>query len=85
MNFETLKNEIKAEAEKDAQIFVDENGAAFDRNSGSGEYEAVSVREYLSHRGIDYKDLPEEQYDELLGIYAETISTESEQILAANA
>ena len=84
MDFETLKNGIKAEAETDAQIFVDENGFAFDASAGSGEYEVISVHDYLERQGISYKDLPEDQYHELLEIYSKTITAESEQLLAAN-
>ncbi|UOF76951.1 sep15/selm redox domain [Bacteriophage sp.] len=81
MNFNTLKSEIKGEAIKDAAIFVDENGEAFDRNS-SGEYETVSVREYLKQRGIKWNELPDGQYDELVELYAETIADESESLAA---
>jgi len=81
MNFSTLKSEIKGEAIKDAAIFVDENGESFDRN-GSGEYEVISVREYLKQRGINYNELPEDQYNELIELYTETIATESESLVA---
>lgn len=81
MEFTSLLNEIKTEAENDAQTFVAENDCAFDPNSGSGEYEAVSVREYLHRRGIDYSDLADEQYSALLETYAETIAAESARLL----
>jgi hypothetical protein len=83
MNIEQIQQIVKDGAINDAEIFVRENDCAFDQNSGSGEYEAISVREYLAQNGIDRHELSSDDYDGLLNLYAETIAAESEAILAA--
>lgn len=56
-------------AEQDADTFYAENKSVFDLKA-SGEWEVISVREILRQNEIDYRDLPEDFYNNLLETYA---------------